>query len=119
VRLFHLTHWVALGVTLAVECACMALAAWTVRRDGSFVGRAVTVALAVNLVSHTLFWMSYPWLAARDAVGLLGVEGLVTLAEAVVYWRACPLSFATALLLSLVLNTASFVVGGAVWTALL
>jgi hypothetical protein len=119
VRFFDLTHLVALCVTLAVECACTGLAVWTMRRGRSFVWRTMGLALAVNLASHTLFWTSYPWLAARGGVGLLGVEALFTLAEALAYWRACPLPFSQASLVALVANLASFLAGGIVFALLL
>jgi hypothetical protein len=115
VRLFDLTHLVALGTTLAVECGLVALAAWAIRRERRFAWRAAAIALAVNLVSHTLFWRVYPWLAARD-VGLLEAELSFTLGEAVVYWRACPLPFRHAWLVALIANFVSFLAGGLVFS---
>lgn len=105
----------ALATTLASEGVGMAAAAWLLRGWRPHWRRALWLALAVNLVSHTLFWYALPHILAQYPNALLPVELLVVLAEGCVYaatvarpaWSAWPVSF--------LLNWASWWLGAEVW----
>jgi hypothetical protein len=112
---FDAGHLAALGVTLAVEGGGMALlgAAWRLGRRRALCCAAI--ALGVNLVSHTVFWITFPLVAARWPGGLLGVEAVVALGEGVAYLWLCPFTWRRALSASALLNLLSLVAGVELW----
>ena len=80
--------------------------------------RCVVVTVALNLVSHTAFWIGFPALAPVWPGGLVGAEGVVVVVEAIAYRYLCPFGWWLALSASLLLNFLSFALGvevGRLW----
>ena len=117
-RLVDPAHGVALTLTLLTEGGGMALLAGLLKPGESCILRCTLVAVGLNLVSHTLFWLGFPLLRTGTMAGLVAAEGLVVLVEAVPYRLLCPFPWPQALSVSLLLNLASFVVGIEVWRLL-
>jgi len=112
---FDGAHLAALGVTLAVEGGGMALLGAALRLGRSRTLRCAVVALGVNLVSHTVFWIGFPLVAARWPGGLLGAEVAVALGEGIAYLWLCRFAWWQALSSSALLNLLSFVAGVELW----
>ncbi len=113
--LFDAAHLAALGVTLAVEGGGMALLGAALRLGRRRTLRCTAVALGVNLVSHTVFWIGFPLVAASWPGGLVGAEAVVALGEGLAYLWLCRLTWWQALLTSGLLNLLSFVAGVELW----
>ena len=96
------------GLSLALLAALFGLAK---RR----VLRCVGVAIALNVLSHTVFWIGFPLVMATWPGGLLGAEGVVAAVEAIVYRLLCPLRWWQALLASVLLNGLSYLLGVEIW----
>ena len=75
----------------------------------------VLIAAGLNLVTHTVFWYVLPLSPLPSAIALYSYELLVVIAEAVAYNKWCGFTFWQAGLLSLGLNTASYLSGALVW----
>lgn len=108
-------HLIALTWTLATET--LGMAAWA-RLAYPRPKRAIMVALAVNLLVHTLFWYSQPFIAQSWPWGLYVGEIAVVLIEGWLYMRGLALARLTPWLLSLVLNAISLFSGMWLWQIL-
>lgn len=108
---------IALGVSIGVEAGVVALAA---KRLEGRRGRLALVAAGATLVTHPFAWkaalLGYPH--APVWVVVLGVEALVTLAEACAYRAAGELPWRRALVASLLANAASTAFGLLIWPLL-
>jgi hypothetical protein len=116
-RLFDATHLFALLATLLVEAGGLAAFAAASGRGAPLARRWGGIALGVNLLSHTAFWIGFPFLARRG-FPLLASEGMVAVVEALAYRAWCPLPLGRALLASVALNLASLVLGSEAWRRL-
>ena len=108
-----LAYAAALLLTLAIEIpiATVGLARWY-RVPAA---RGVPIAAAASLLTHPVVWFVLPGLLTPAIGGpgyLLVAEGFAWLVEAAVFWLATRRDPVGLLLLSLVANAASFVVGG-------
>lgn len=103
----------ALAVTLAVEAAGMALLARPVGAQSRRL--AVLYALGVNLAVHPLFWPAHTRLPLTGQPGLLAAETVVVILEGLCYCAGLRLAWPTGLILSLLLNLASYSAGLALW----
>lgn len=96
----------------------MAAAAWLLPGWRPYWRRAVGVALALNLVTHTVFWYSLPLVALEPQRALPLAEAVVMAVEGAVYaatiarpaWSGWPVA--------VVLNYASWVLGSLMWRIL-
>ena len=107
----------ALGVSVGVEAAVVALAA---RRLESGRARLALVAAGATLVTHPVAWQAALWGYRHAPVWatVLVVEALVTLGEACAYRAAGDLPWRRALLASLLANVASTALGILSWPLL-
>lgn len=93
----------------------MVLLAWLLPLWRPKWAQAVGLALALNLVSHTVFWYTLPMLPLTPEAAIALAEGVVIAAEGAVYaatvarpaWSGWAVSFA--------LNYASWVLSSYVW----
>ncbi|MBU6350388.1 MAG: hypothetical protein KGS73_09580 [Chloroflexi bacterium] len=113
----------ALGVTLLVEGGGMAAATWLLpgwraRRRRS-VWLAVWLALALNLVSHTVFWFLLPALPVAPPWKVPVGEGAVVLLEGGVYAACLARPRWSGWGVSLGLNLASWGLASQLWFWLL
>jgi hypothetical protein len=113
-----LAYPIALALTLAIETPIVAA---TLRRwYGVRPLRGIGVGMAANALTHPIVWFVLPgWLL--PTLGYLGyllvAEAFAWLAEAALYWLATRRDAPAMLLLSLLANLASFVVGASVQLA--
>jgi hypothetical protein len=110
-----LIHAAALGLTILSEATAMALYLHlraTPRRELLFCVGSVVV---INLITHTLFWFTFPLLPLPFFTRLHGYEILIALVEGAAYWWLWRFSWREALALGVVLNLISYVVGLALW----
>jgi hypothetical protein len=108
-------HLIALLTTLTIEGLGMAVAARLLPGWRGHWRRAVFVALALNLVSHTIFWVALPQVPLAYPQSVQVAELVVTVLEGAVYAMTVARPFWTAWPVSLALNWASWVVGSYVW----
>ncbi len=111
-KLIHLT---ALLLTLGIEGTGMALLAyalpgWRPRRR-----RAVLLALALNLGTHTVFWYALPAVPLPPESGLPLAEAVVIVVEGAVYAATVARPRWSGWAVSLALNYASWVLSSYVW----
>ena len=101
---------VALLLTLAIEIpiVTVGLARWY-RVPAP---RGATIAAGASLLTHPIVWFILPGLVTGSLTYLLVAEGFAWLVEAGVFWLATRRDPVGLLLLSLVVNLASFTVGG-------
>ena len=109
-----LVYAVALALTLAIETpiVALALARWYRVRPA----RGAALALIGSVLTHPIVWfvLPAPLIPAVGSLGyLLAAEGFAWLAEAAVFWLATRRDPFGLLLVSLMANTSSFMVGGA------
>jgi hypothetical protein len=109
-------HLIALLCTLGIEATGMALWAWRANPDP---WRAIRCAIVVNLIIHTLFWYTQPLFVSPWPLALYVQECLVVMLEGAIYARYLALRGITPWLLSLLLNSASFITGLLLWQFLL
>ena len=110
-----LIHATALFVTLTTESIGAALyAAWSGNTDPE-IRRIALIVAGVNLVTHTLFWYSFPVGIFDHRLELLVFEVLIVVVEALVYSRLIFNSLRESLVVSSVLNLASFFAGELAW----
>lgn len=105
----------ALGITLASETLGAVTLALALRRPAA---RWAVLCVAVNLLSHPVFWLGLPHLPLAPRPRMVVAEGLVVLFEGLAYSRALPLALPAALGASLLLNAFSFVAGSLLWRIL-
>ena len=110
-----LYHLLALLCTLFIEGAGIAVWACFAYPHPR---RAISCALAVNLVVHTLFWYTQPLFTFAWPTGLYLAEFLVVLVEGLLYARFLKLPGYLPYLLSATLNIASFLAGLLLWQLL-
>ncbi len=113
-------HGWALGLTILLESAGLALfLAWQ-RRSFAPALYGFLLAVGLNLFTHTVFWYTFPWFSfLAYAPRLWLAEGLIALVEASVYRHFCALSWPQALGLGIGLNLLSALVGLFLWQILL
>jgi hypothetical protein len=105
----------ALLVTLLSEAGGMILYL-TLRRPRTISRwRVVAVVLGVNLITHPLFWVTFPMIGLPFLPRLYLAESIVALIEGIVYRRLCRFRWIEAMALGLALNAFSTVVGIVLW----
>jgi hypothetical protein len=105
----------ALLVTLFSEAGGMILYL-TLRRPHTLSGwRVVVVVLGVNLITHPLFWATFPQIEMPFLPRLYLAELIVALVEGSVYRYLCRFGWIEAMGLGLALNAFSTVVGILFW----
>ncbi|GAA5184524.1 hypothetical protein GCM10025771_38780 [Niveibacterium umoris] len=105
-----LSQGVALGVTLLIEAPIVWFASARSRRGPAWRAAA---ALLPSCVTHPFAWQAIGHFGAHDyLVGLVLIEALVVLAEAVMVAVLAGLTPRVALLMSLAANLASALLGG-------
>lgn len=114
-----LMHTWALGLTVLLEGAGLLLFWIFLHRPFLQIGRGLLLSIGLNLLTHTLFWYSFPWLPLAYGPRLWLCEALIALAEAAVYWRFLALSWPQALLLGVALNLLSAWAGLFLWPIVL
>ena len=113
-------HGWALGLTILLEGAGLALFLIWQRRSLAPAVYGFLLSVGLNLITHTIFWYSFPWFSLLDYGPRLWLaEGLIALTEASVYRRFCSLSWPQALALGVGLNLFSALAGLFVWQILL
>ena len=110
-----MVHLLALLLTLSIEGTGMALLAALLPGWRRRWRRAVLLALALNLVTHTIFWYALPLLPLPPERGLPLAEAAVILVEGAVYAATIARPRWTGWLVSLALNYASWVLSSYVW----
>lgn len=110
---------IAWGLTLALESAGTLLLWPVVRPPALRLRRAVVTVLAVNAVTHPLFWLALRSLAHPGPRAVLIAEAVVGAVEAGLYVWLLRLSPGRALGLSLALNLLSWAGGVLFWQHLL
>lgn len=109
-----LMHAWALGITLVLEVGGVGLYLLTTRFSARQAVRGIFLALGLNLLTHTLFWYSFPWLPLAYVPRLWLCEGLIALTEAAAYRRGLAFAWAEALAVGCVLNLLS-ALAGLIW----
>jgi hypothetical protein len=105
----------ALAITLISEVSGMFLyGAWR-RQAWEDHRRAVFVALSVNLITHPIFWLTFPAIPLTFIPKLYLAELIVAVVEGIVYRRCCRLGWSEALWVGLALNLLSAATGLAFW----
>ncbi len=108
-------HLIALAATLIIEGAGMALLALLLPGWRPRWRRAVLVALALNLLSHTVFWYTLPLVPLPPETAIPAAELAVIAAEGAVYAVTVARPRWTGWLVSLALNWASWVLSTYLW----
>jgi hypothetical protein len=106
---------IALATTLIVEGVGMAFFALLLPGWRPHWRKAVVLALAVNLVTHTIFWVALPYLAPRPAPVIPLAEVVVVLLEGAVYALTVARPRWSAWAVSFVLNWASWLLAAFAW----
>lgn len=112
-------HGWALGLTVLLEGAGLIFFLTLIRRPLLCIGRGLFFSIGLNLVTHTLFWYSFPWLPLAYVPRLWLCEAFIALAEATLYQRFLALSWPHALTLGAGLNLLSALAGLFLWQILL
>jgi hypothetical protein len=110
-----LAQGVAWGLTLLIEGSAVAIYAQIQRARALPLRRAVLAVLAVNLVTHPLFWWALAALPHPGPLAVTVAEAVVTGVEALLYWRLLALAPGRALALSAALNLLSWLGGITFW----
>ena len=98
-----------MGLTLAIEAPLVALAGRLLRRPP---WRLLVAGLAPSLLTHPLAWHAWTLLGPQDFdQGVLLIEALVCVAEAIMLRYLMPMPWWQAWLLSLAANVASVTTG--------
>ena len=108
-------HLTALVVTLGIEGGGMALLAWLLPAWRPQWRRAVLLALALNLLSHTVFWYALPLLPLPPEQAIPLAEGIVIAVEGAVYALAVARPAWSGFVVSFLLNYAPSVLSSYVW----
>jgi hypothetical protein len=111
-------QWIAWGLTLVLETAGVTGLWPAVRVPPVRLRRALWTVLAVNMLTHPLFWLALRRLAHPGPTAVLAAEAIVTTVEAACYAWLLPLPPARAFGLSLVLNLLSWMAGILLWPRL-
>lgn len=110
-----MAHLIALLATLVIEGAGMALLAALLPGWRPRWRRAVVLALALNLVSHTIFWYTLPLIPLSPETAVPLAELVVIVVEGTVYATTVARPSWTGWLVSLALNCASWVLSSYLW----
>jgi hypothetical protein len=105
----------ALLATLAIEGIGMGLLALALRGWRLHWLRAVGLCLALNLASHTIFWLALPHVPLNGPEAVVLGETVVILGEGAVYALAVAHPRWTGWPVSLALNWASWVLSSYLW----
>jgi hypothetical protein len=108
-------HVIALTLTLLVESAGIAGLFALRGSSRAQIKRCVLVCLGANLVTHTAFWIAFPWVPFEAAQRLCAFEVVIVAAEGAAYHRLCRLPWPSSMTISTVLNLMSFWLGSALW----
>lgn len=109
-----LTALTALGLTLAVEAPIIAL---YMRRRAIPTIRIIAAGVLPSLLTQPLAWQATSWLGPDEYLqGAVLIETAVVLVEAVLLKLILPLRWLPALVLSLLANTASLLIGWLAFT---
>lgn len=109
------TQITALLITLLSETGGMILY-WALRRPPQISHRRiVVVVLGVNLITHSLFWVTFPLIGLPFLPRLYLAELFIAIAEGSAYRLFCRFSWIEALGLGLVLNALSIAIGIGLW----
>jgi hypothetical protein len=111
-------QWIAWGLTLVLETAGGAALWPVVGVPPARLRRALWTVLAVNMLTHPLFWLALRRLAQPGSTAVLAAEAIVTTVEAALYAWLLPLPPVRAFGLSLVLNLLSWIGGVLLWPRL-
>lgn len=110
-----MVHLTALLLTLGIEGAGMALTAGLLPGWRQRWRRAVLLALALNLLTHTVFWYALPLLPLPPESALPLAETVVIVVEGAVYAATIARPAWTGWPVSLALNYASWVMSSYIW----
>lgn len=110
-----MVHLTALLLTLGLEGAGMALLAELLPGWRRTWLHAVLLALALNLITHTVFWYTLPLLPWPPESALPLAETVVIVVEGAVYAATVARPAWTGWLVSLALNYASWILSSYVW----
>jgi hypothetical protein len=105
----------ALLVTVIIETTAMAAFSLLWPGQRAHLWRNVLLTAGMNVVSHAIFWTTLPLLPVRGMPALCGYEIAIVFVEGLIYAAVCHLPPATAAMLSLALNSASYWVGVLIW----
>lgn len=105
----------ALALTLFSEAGGMLLFLVLRRRYWADRRRFLALVLGINLITHPLFWFSFPLIPLAFAMKLYLAEIVVALIEGIAYRQALRLRWTEALLLGLALNLFSIIIGLVYW----
>ncbi len=108
----------ALILTLVIEAAGMGAFTLLWPQQRTHFARNVLLTSGMNVVTHTVFWYTLPLLPVHGLGALCGYEMVIIFVEGLIYAAVCDLPPAVALVLSLGLNLASYMLGTLVWGAL-
>jgi hypothetical protein len=108
-------HATALGITVVVESAGMGAFSALTRAGRRRTLLNLAVAAGTNLVTHTILWYTFRRLGPATAARLWGYEAVIFLVEALIYRALCRMALWKAVVLSLVLNLATLLLGLLVW----
>jgi hypothetical protein len=106
---------IALLATLVIEGTGMALLAALLPGWRPRWRRALVLALALNLVSHTIFWYTLPFIPLPPETAVPLAELVVIVVEGAVYAATVAHPAWTGWLVSLALNCASWVLSSYLW----
>lgn len=112
-------HAWALGLTIGLEGAALGLFLAVSRATHRQIVLGLFLAVGLNLLTHTLFWYSFPWLPLAYGPRLWLCEALIALTEGAVYQRSLALAWPRALGLGISLNLLSTLAGVLLWQRLL
>jgi len=108
-------HIIALGVTLLSEsCGAMIVARFTGRWRQN-IKAVASVVLAVNLVTHTIFWYILPMLPGEASLRLLTSELVIVIIEGIAYAYCLQCSLWRSWVFSGFLNWVSYTIGVLIW----
>ncbi len=104
-------HLLALAITVISEGLGMAGCSALAGRSRRLVLRDTALAVGVNLVTHTLFWYTFPLVKLGGTLKLYAFEGLIVGIEAIYYVLAARYTIWQATIVSFLLNLISFSLG--------
>jgi hypothetical protein len=112
------THIIALSITLFFEGLGMLIYSLSFEDQRKRLCLNLLLVLVVNLVSHTIFWYTFPLVDLPYWTKLYILEVAVFIVEGIAYRLILKLGLIKSLILSFILNLLSLIAGLLAWEIL-
>ncbi len=111
-------HIIALSITLFFEGLGMVIFSLIFKAQRKYLYKNLLVVIGINVVSHTIFWFTFPLIDMGYWTKLYLMESVIFIVEGIAYSLILGLALIKSLVLSFIFNLISMVAGLLAWEIL-